>query len=216
MMGPTHRLAGSLAGVAVSSVAGQPWSIVAMSGLVASATSHGWASPDIDQTEPWVMARRALPSPADRLLNHRALSHWWGLPVAAAWFAGGLPAEAAWPAWMLIVGWSSHLVGDFVFGKIPVLPFPDSPTVGLGLDTGGFLETGRVRSRTVIPFGPARVLIVLGIVVILAGGLHGATTPAVRPSPHPSASVRAPTHHTPGRHHAAPRTVHRHRSPSGR
>jgi hypothetical protein len=175
MMGPTHRCLGALCGIAVASSDGQPWSMVAMSGLVASATSHGWASPDVDQTGPWVTVRQALPKPWARVLNHRCLSHWWGLP-AAAWPAIqiGLPVEAQWPATMLLVGWVSHLFGDLLFGELPVDPWGRT-TVGLGLDTGGFLETGTVRfaghSRRVIPFGPVRVLIGAGIGLLLARGL---------------------------------------------
>lgn len=163
--------------------------MVAMSGLVASATSHGWASPDVDQTEPWVRVRQALPKPHARLLNHRCLSHWWGLPLAAYPAAQvGLPAEAVWPATMLLVGWVSHLLGDLLFGELPVDPW-GRRTVGLGLDTGGFLETGTVKfkdrtirvwrwklrikgqSRRVIPFGPVRVLMGVGIGWLLARGL---------------------------------------------
>lgn len=179
MLGPTHRTLGFLCGVAVASAADQPWSMVAMSGLVASATSHGWASPDVDQTEPWVRVRQALPKPHARLLNHRCLSHWWGLPLAAYPAAQvGLPAEAVWPATMLLVGWVSHLLGDLLFGELPVDPW-GRRTAGLGLDTGGFLETGTVavrwrgqrRSRRVIPFGPVRVLMGVGIGLLLARGL---------------------------------------------
>jgi hypothetical protein len=73
---------------------------------------------------------------------------------------------------MLLVGWCSHLVGDLLFGELPVDPY-GRRTLGLGLDTGGFLETGTIRlaglQRRVIPFGPVRVLIGAGIGLVLLG-----------------------------------------------
>jgi membrane-bound metal-dependent hydrolase YbcI (DUF457 family) len=112
-----------------------------MTGIVASSASHGWASPDVDQTKPWTTLRRALPGSVDQVLNHRVLTHWWGLPVLAWWAAGGLPGPQRWVVFALIIGWTSHLVGDVVFGHLPLLPW-GGPTVGLGLKTGGRIESG--------------------------------------------------------------------------
>jgi membrane-bound metal-dependent hydrolase YbcI (DUF457 family) len=165
-MGPTHRLTGVLAGVVVASLAQQTWSVVAMSGLVASATSHGWASPDLDQTKPWIRVRKALPDDLAVLLNHRNLTHWWGLPVGAWLWTGTLPVQSQWAMRMLVVGWVSHLLGDFIFGALPLLPW-GGPRVGLGLDTGGFIETGVLHRRRWVPFSPARVLILVGIAWVL-------------------------------------------------
>lgn len=140
MMGPTHRLTGGLAGVGFATMAGQPPAMVVMSGIVATAASHGWLSPDVDQTKPWVAIRKALPPFCDPLLNHRTgLSHWWALVPLAWWGIAHLGPDAQWPATVLLVGWASHLVGDFLFGSLAVLPW-GGPTFGLGLATGGALE----------------------------------------------------------------------------
>lgn len=138
MMGPQHRMLGALAGASLASAGHQPWPVVAMAALTSSATAHGWASPDCDLVWPlsW--------------LGHRKFTHWWGLP-AAAW-VWGLPALPA-HGWMgvaprglaslLLIGWVSHLAGDLVFGEVPMAPW--GWRVGLGFDTGGFVETVIVR-----------------------------------------------------------------------
>lgn len=172
MMGTSHRLLGTLAGVTVASAAGQSVAQVVFSGLIASATSHGWASPDMDQSEPWVAVRRRLPDDVARLLNHRELSHWWVLPVLAGVAVGVLPEDSRWTAVVLLTGWVSHLVGDFVFGELPL--WPGGRAVGLGLDTGGFWETGRFEiagQAHHIPFGPVRVLTVAGTLFLLVRGV---------------------------------------------
>lgn len=178
-MGPTHRLFGALAGAGVATAAGQPWAMVAMTSLVATATSHGWSSPDLDQTEPWQKLGR-WSGPLGQLFAHRHLTHWWGLAVLAWVGAGHLPADSRWPAVALLAGWVSHLVGDAIFGKIPLLPW-GGYFVGLGLDTGGFIETGRARirnrERTVLPFGPTRLLIAAALVLVLAAP----AMPTIRP-----------------------------------
>lgn len=177
--GPTHRQLGFLAGAAVALGDHQPVVGVALSGVYASASAHGWLSPDVDQTEAWMrvrqVARPLLPRSKQRLLNHRYLSHWWGLPVVGGYAVSLLPPEFAWSALMLVVGWASHLVGDFVFGEgphggIPLLPW--GRHVGLHMDTGGFWETGVARSRKWrIPFAPTQVLIGLGICFCLLYGV---------------------------------------------
>lgn len=177
MMGPTHRCFGALCGATAAAAAGQDWSMVAMTGLVATATSHGWSSPDMDQTRPWVTVRQVLPNPLDNLLNHRAITHWWGVPVLAWWGMAHLAPQAQWPAYALLIGWVSHLLGDFIFGKLPVLPW-GGWCIGLGLDTGGFIESGKVRvrgrERKVLPVSPARILIVAALAWVLIAGLPSA------------------------------------------
>lgn len=169
MLGPTHRAFGGLAGVTLAAAAGQPWPMVAMTGIVATATSNGPASPDMDQTRTWRRVTAVLPRGMRR---HRGLTHWWGLPVAAWVLVQQLPPDAHWPAYALLAGWVSHLVGDFVFGRLPLLPW-GGPSFGVGLGTGGFVETGRVevggRARTVLPFGPTRLVIAAALVWVLAG-----------------------------------------------
>ena len=172
MMGPTHYQFGFLAGVTYGTLAGQDLGMTFASGVIATATAHGKGSPDMDQSPLWVKVRQALPDSCDQVMNHRELTHWWGLPVLAAALIPTLAPSTQWPMWALLVGWVSHLLGDLLFGELPVWP-GGKQHVGLGLDTGGFLETGTVkvggRQRTVIPFGPVRVLIGVGIVAVLVG-----------------------------------------------
>ncbi len=132
MDGSTHRLFAASVSLAVSAGSGIPmWQGVA-SALIATATSAGWTSPDADQT--WL---RRMPG------GHRGLLHWWGLPallaVATLLY---IPPDTAWAIWALLLGWSSHLVGDFIFGErppgIPMAPWWQY--AGLGLNSGGVTE----------------------------------------------------------------------------
>jgi hypothetical protein len=182
MLGPSHRLLGALGGASLAHTAGLPWQVVAATALTATSTSNGPFSPDMDQTRSfrWLASWPVV----GQLFYHRHTTHWWGWPVAA-WY-WGLPALPHTPAidvhWMavgLLIGWVSHLAGDLIFGKLPMLPW-GGLRVGLGLDTGGFIETGKVRRRrffvfgkrgehAVIPFGPARFAIGAATVWMLAG-----------------------------------------------
>ena len=47
MLGPTHRAFGALCGAAVAAETGQHWSLVAMTSIVATATSYGWDPPTL-------------------------------------------------------------------------------------------------------------------------------------------------------------------------
>lgn len=152
MLAITHRLTGAAAGLAVATAYGTaPPRTVAIT-LIATATSAGFTSPDIDQKRGWQLADRLLP---DELaghggpLRHRGLAHWWGLPLIIAYLASRyVPHQWLWVIGALLVGWCSHLAGDFAFGKanrrqgrgpgIPLAPWWWH--VGIGLDTGGRLE----------------------------------------------------------------------------
>jgi len=134
MDGSTHRLLAASASLAVSTGLGVPAWQTAASAVIATATASGWLSPDADQS--WL---RWAPG------GHRGLTHWWGLPGLAALAVLVLvPADAAWPFWALLVGWSSHLLGDFVFGErppgIPMAPW--WAYAGLTLNSGGVIERG--------------------------------------------------------------------------
>jgi hypothetical protein len=134
MDGSTHRLFAASTSLAVSTALGQPVWQTAAAAVIATASSAGWTSPDADQS--WLSWAPG---------GHRGLTHWWVLPalgaVATAWF---VPPEAAWALWALLLGWSSHLLGDFLFGErppgIPVGPWWGY--VGIRLDSGGGLERG--------------------------------------------------------------------------
>jgi LexA-binding, inner membrane-associated putative hydrolase len=132
MDGSTHRLFGASASLAVSTMIGAPAWQTAASAVIATASAAGWTSPDADQS--WL---RWSPG------GHRGLTHWWGLPAALALATlAFVPPEAAWAVWALLLGWSSHLVGDFIFGErppgIPMAPW--WAYAGLRLDSGGLIE----------------------------------------------------------------------------
>lgn len=162
MMGPSHRLLGALAGAVYATVEGQPPSVVAMTALVATATSNGITSPDADQSDGWRTLTGVLPAWARR---HRGLSHWWGLPALAWLLVPYLDPQVHWAAHALIVGWASHLAGDAVFGKVPLAPW--GIYAGLGLDTDGALESGvrifrwRTPSALRLALGAALVYVLL-------------------------------------------------------
>ena len=135
MLGPGHRLTGGVSGFALGLHLGWPWYQTLTSAVMATAMSNGPLSPDGDQT--WL-----------RKLGHRKLTHWVEIPLGAGWvmFAVGAP----WFAWSLLIGWSSHLAADFVFGRagwghgrgVPVLF--GTVYVGLGLKAGGAIENKMV------------------------------------------------------------------------
>jgi membrane-bound metal-dependent hydrolase YbcI (DUF457 family) len=207
MMGPTHRCLGGLAGVSVATLQGQPFSAVVMMGLVATATSNGPTSPDGDQSKAWNAVDNVLPQ---SMRGHRGILHWWGIPAVAwlvllphhGWAAqqllavpiladlvaalNGMPhvdPSVQWATWALIVGWSSHLAGDFVFGQghragIPLTPVGNY--VGLRFDTGGVLENGGTyrigRIRVRVP-SLTRGALSAAILFVLYTSLLGAPIP---------------------------------------
>jgi hypothetical protein len=151
VMRATHHLLGLSAGLGVAAASGWPWPQAAAAAFLAGVTAAGPTSPDLDQYRAWRRLDRWVPDEllgAGGPLQHRGLSHWWGLPAAAALVVALLPGPVQWLAWCLVVGWASHLVGDLAFGKpdpwsgrgpgIPVWPWWGH--VGVGLDTGGWLE----------------------------------------------------------------------------
>ena len=84
MDGSTHRLFAASVSLAVSTSYAQPaWQAVAAA-VIATASAAGWTSPDADQSWlAWVPG------------GHRGLTHWWGLPAAAAIAARAASAKAA-------------------------------------------------------------------------------------------------------------------------
>ena len=132
MDGSTHRLFAASASLAVSTSAGSPAWQGAAAALIATATSAGWTSPDADQS--WLSWAPG---------GHRGFTHWWGLPaLLAVGTMVFIPPEAAWALWALLLGWGSHLVGDFIFGERPA-GIPMAPWwayAGLGFNSGGVIE----------------------------------------------------------------------------
>lgn len=146
----THNLLGAASGLGLGLALGWPWWQTLASAGLASITSDGPTSPDADQFGWWKRIDRWVP---DELLGkggpmrHRGLSHFWGLPVLAALFVYfRIDPHWQWIGWGLVVGWSSHLVGDFVFGAasqyrgagIPWWPWWGHE--GVGLKSGGRIE----------------------------------------------------------------------------
>lgn len=150
MKGTTHYLFGACSGVALGSAAGWEWPQIVAAGWLATLTAGGRLSPDVDQHWAWTFVDRLVPDEwlgNNGPLQHRGLSHWWGLPLAGfsvAWSM--LPAAWAWVAYALLTGWSSHLAGDYLFGRagagrragIPFAPWWNHR--GIGLAVGGVLE----------------------------------------------------------------------------
>jgi membrane-bound metal-dependent hydrolase YbcI (DUF457 family) len=148
-MAPCHRLGGFVAGAALAAATHQPlWVAVASAGI-ATVAAAGRLSPDVDQFKGWRLADKLTP---DEMLGkggplqHRGITHFWGLPLAASVAVSGSPG--LWIAWAALAGWVSHLLLDWAFGQadpwahrgpgIPVWPWWGH--VGLGLDAGGLLE----------------------------------------------------------------------------
>lgn len=150
MKGATHRLLGACGGVALGMAAGWEWPQIVASGWIATLTSGGFTSPDIDQHWAWTRLDKLLPDEwlgNNGPMQHRGLAHWWGLPLTAAWLAWSLlPPHIVWVAFAMLAGWTSHLVGDYLFGRpgagrgagIPFAPWWNHR--GIGLRVGGKLE----------------------------------------------------------------------------
>jgi hypothetical protein len=155
-MGPGHIVGGVAGGLAFGLAAGWPSGVVLVAGAVAPLTAAGRLSPDMDQR--FGFARGPL--------RHRGITHWPGLPAAAA---AGIHVTLAAPwavlAWAAWAGWVSHLVLDLIFGKPHVvgegpgrrvLRGPGIPWApwwghwGFGGDVGGVLER-RVITPGVLP-----------------------------------------------------------------
>jgi hypothetical protein len=111
--------------------------------VVAGLASWG---PDVDQLAGWKAIDRPIPD--EELghggpLKHRGITHFWLWPVLAAASAHTADlGDAGWVIWALILGWTSHLLGDFIFGErpkgIPLAPW--WAYIGLGLNSGGRIE----------------------------------------------------------------------------
>lgn len=106
-----HHLFGAACGMAAGQALG--WSTASTVGaaIVAAAAA---VLPDIDQRHWW---RRTLGQA--RALQHRRLTHWWGLPAVLVLLLPALTGPARWLFACALIGWVSHLAGDWVFGKRP-------------------------------------------------------------------------------------------------
>lgn len=127
----THRLCGFTAGL--GAVAVLPLTPVEAVGVVVLSTvvAGGHMSPDMDQRKWWRILDKVLPDEwlgNGGPLQHRGITHWWGLVLAGlvvATFTVGFP----WWVIGLTAGWGSHLLGDAVYGA-------RSPGRGPGIPLG--------------------------------------------------------------------------------
>jgi hypothetical protein len=149
-MGRGHAITGLSAGIAAVTVLHPPtWQAPIIIGIT-SLTAGGPLSPDVDHTTAWRLWDRLLP---DEILGdggplqHRGVSHWWGIPAAAGAALWWFDPSWAWPVWAVVLGWLTHLVGDLAFGRacpgvrgpgVPLLPWTHH--IGLGLDVDGWFE----------------------------------------------------------------------------
>lgn len=160
MMGPSHRLFGALFGAGFASLAGADTPTMVAATLISTAMSYGNSSPDMDQDAGWkeISSKTGM----GWLLAHRHLTHWWGIPLALAWPITAIDPAQQWPFWALWLGWVSHLVGDFIFGKLPLLPW-GGVWLGIGLKTDGLLE------HAFLGISLLRTAITVGIIAFYVG-----------------------------------------------
>jgi hypothetical protein len=155
-----HRVTGAVAGGTYAAVLGLPLAPTVACMWAGSITAAGKFSPDIDQypqwhgrdpdVDQWWWVRRLrgfllLVGPDDHgdPVDHRRITHWWGVPaaVAAPIVVGaaylpdrtttppeGLQPVLAWGAtWIMwvaflvggafVAGWASHVIADAPFGR---------------------------------------------------------------------------------------------------
>jgi hypothetical protein len=144
-MRPAHHWGGFAAGAALAMYAHQPLWVAAPSAAVASLTAGGRFSPDADQYKAWKLFDKYTP---DELLGrggplqHRGITHWWLIPAAvgAGLYVAGGGAWWVWWAWVLLAGWVSHLLLDFVFGQAD--PWGIAAPVSLSGRGGGTSASG--------------------------------------------------------------------------
>lgn len=155
---------------------GAPLPVAAGSALIATLTSGGRRfSPDLDQSRWWINTARYLPGPRDArdgspdgIMGHRGITHWWGIPLVAAvvyWpFLYVLPTSIAWVPVALWAGWTSHLLGDIPFGRIPVLPWAGKMAPKIGPKRKSALAKKLLATGGPVEMYVARPAFVLGLV----------------------------------------------------
>ena len=175
MLGPSHLLLGATTYAAYGVYTHAPLTQIALGAVVATATAHGVLSPDMDQRVLFTATQEAL-GPISRPIEHRQITHLWWLPVVAwVWWLPVLDAGTVWAATALLIGWFSHIVGDFVFGgkkKIPLLLPGWGPRVGLPLRTDGWIEEGH--ERWTLGLSPLRIVLVASLGYLVWLGLQSA------------------------------------------
>lgn len=150
MNGHTHRAFAAVTVLSLGHATTYPAAAVLTATTAALVTAGGALSPDADQYRLWKAADAVLPDEAiGGPLGHRQLTHWWGLPAVAAFLAWA-PVSVA-PLWVQVLtvgallGWCSHLAGDFLVGAggygrgrgIPLAPW--GWHVGVGIPNESWL-----------------------------------------------------------------------------
>lgn len=156
MMRTSHHLLGAVTGLGLAAASGWSTPQALLSAGAAAFFAGGPTSPDIDNKQWWHSLDRLLPDEVlghGGPLKHRGLMHWWGLPAIACVLVSVAQVSVPWLPWWIvyasIAGWSSHLVGDFIFGMannrvglgkgIPLMPWWCYVGVGLRC-SGGVLQ----------------------------------------------------------------------------
>jgi membrane-bound metal-dependent hydrolase YbcI (DUF457 family) len=163
----THRLAGAVAGLGVGLVEGwEPGRAVLGVGL-SVLVSGGVLSPDMDQYGWWRFLDRWVPDEVlgrGGPLQHRGITHWWGLPVLVLVWLVVVGPGLLWPVLALLAGWGAHLVGDLLYGAEGPGRGPGIPMGlwwghrGVGWHSGGRGEVWVAR--------PVLVVLVVGLLAL--------------------------------------------------
>jgi hypothetical protein len=136
MMGFSHRIAGVVSWLAVAPELGTHGviSYTLVGTAFAGATANGRMSPDMDRY-PWLT--KIIPG------GHRGILHWWVLPALGLWYVAHMVGPYQWQVAAVVVAWTSHILTDGVFGRIPLWYRPLRGRWvygGLKLKTGGRIE----------------------------------------------------------------------------
>jgi membrane-bound metal-dependent hydrolase YbcI (DUF457 family) len=155
MLADGHRATATVGWLAAGTASGMPWWQLTAGAAVAATFAAGKWSPDLDHSG-WTA--RLVPG------GHRGVTHFPGTTLALSLAALSLvPPTAAWVAWAVTAGWGSHLIADWVFGRIPVWPRGRGRWrwSGLRLTTGGLAEVWVTRVLWLAALGEAVNLVIV-------------------------------------------------------
>ena len=173
-----HVAVGTVTGLALAATAHwTPWQAAAAT-LIAPMFAAGPLSPDVDQFHAWKIADRWIPDEllgAGGPMQHRGITHWWGLGIGWVALWGVVPAGWRWLVLVAATGWLSHLVADFVVGAaspyrpagIPLAPWGWHR--GVGCRCGGLVE----RLLTVLVLPGLWIWLALSVVGVVRAPLGG-------------------------------------------
>ncbi|RME23492.1 MAG: metal-dependent hydrolase [Candidatus Zixiibacteriota bacterium] len=141
MMAPTHTMLGVATLLAGSSL--RP-DLLPASAVTIAAAALGSLAPDIDHPSSWIGRRlRVVSIPLVGLVGHRGVTHSLLAAVGASvglFFLLKLGQDLAW-AVAFLLGYLSHLAGDWLSGGVPLLwPSPRRFRAPVAIQTGGIIE----------------------------------------------------------------------------